>query len=213
MDERRRPRQLRRRGRGVRQAGGHRRPRRPVVAPRRRPARPALGGRSGCATRGPPRAPCAPATSACWRWRPSRWSARRCCPTCARRPPPGGKGFYDYETWECLRVAEGSATVALRMAEELGHRVRYATPVASVRVARAGCSVTTATGERFDCSAVVSAIPVGPLRRIPIEGVSRERLGSLERQRHALAAKVVSPTRTPGGRSRARTARCTSRRA
>ena len=51
--------------------------------------------------------------------------------------------------------------------------------------------MATATGERFDCSAVVSAIPVGPLRRIPIEGVSRERLGSLERQRHALAAKVV----------------------
>ena len=41
----------------------------------------------------------------------------------------GGKGFYNYEIWECLRVAEGSATVALRMAEELGHRVRYATPV------------------------------------------------------------------------------------
>jgi monoamine oxidase len=103
----------------------------------------------------------------------------------------GGKGFYDYETWECQRVAEGSATVALRMADELGHRVRYATPVTGVRVARAGCSVITATGERFDCSAVVSAIPVGPLRRIPIEGVSRERLGSLEHQRHALAAKVV----------------------
>ena len=88
----------------------------------------------------------------------------------------GANGFYDYEIWECQRVAEGSATVALRMAVELGHRVRYATPVTSVRVARAGCSVTTATGERFDCSAVVSAIPVGPLRRIPIVGVSRERL-------------------------------------
>ena len=103
----------------------------------------------------------------------------------------GANGFYDYEVWECLRVAEGSATVALRMAEELGARVRYATPVASVRVSPSGSSVTAATGERFDCSAVVSAIPVGPLRRIPIEGVSRERLGSLERQRHALAAKVV----------------------
>ena len=103
----------------------------------------------------------------------------------------GAHGFYDYEVWECLRVAEGSATVALRMAEELGSRVRYATPVAKVRVAPTGSSVTAATGERFDCSAVVSAIPVGPLRRIPVEGVSRERLGSLERQRHALAAKVV----------------------
>ena len=33
----------------------------------------------------------------------------------------GASGFYEYETWEAERVAEGSATVALRMAEELGH--------------------------------------------------------------------------------------------
>jgi monoamine oxidase len=59
-----------------------------------------------------------------------------------------------------------------------------------VRVSRHGSRVTTATGEHFDCDAVVSAIPVGPLRRIAIEGVSRERLASLDRQRHALAAKV-----------------------
>ena len=32
----------------------------------------------------------------------------------------GGNGFYNYEIWECNRVAEGSAMVALRMAEELG---------------------------------------------------------------------------------------------
>ena len=103
----------------------------------------------------------------------------------------GAHGFYDYDVWECLRVAEGSATVPLRMAEELGHRVRYGTPVASVRVATTGSIVTTTTGERFDCDAVVSAIPVGPFRRLRIEGVSRERLASLDRQRHALAAKVV----------------------
>ena len=103
----------------------------------------------------------------------------------------GGNGFYDYEVWECQRVVEGSATVALRMAEELGHRVRYATPVARASVSTQGCRVTSSTGERFDCSAVVCAIPVGPLRRIAIEGVSRERLASLDRQRHALAAKVV----------------------
>ncbi len=29
----------------------------------------------------------------------------------------GSAGFYSYDTWECLRVAEGSATVALRLAE------------------------------------------------------------------------------------------------
>ena len=103
----------------------------------------------------------------------------------------GGKGFYDYEVWECLRVAEGSATVPLTVAAELGHRIRYASPVASMRVAASGCSVTTLTGERFDCDAVVCAVPVGPLRRIVVEGVSRERMESLDRQRHALAAKVV----------------------
>jgi monoamine oxidase len=102
----------------------------------------------------------------------------------------GANGFYDYEVWECKRVAEGSATVALRMAEELGHRVRYGAPVTSVRVSGQGSEVTTSTGEHFHCDAVVCAIPVGPLRRIAIDGVSRDRLASLDRQRHALAAKV-----------------------
>jgi monoamine oxidase len=101
-----------------------------------------------------------------------------------------GEGFYDYDVWECQRVAEGSATVALRVAEELGHRVRYATPVTHVRIARSDSSVITATGERFECDAVVSAVPVGPLRRLAIDGVSHERLDSLHRQRHALAAKI-----------------------
>ncbi len=103
----------------------------------------------------------------------------------------GAGGFYNYEVWECNRVAEGSATVALRMAEELGHRVRYATPVTRIRVSAQGCSVTTETGERFEADAVVCALPVGPLRHVRVEGVSDERMGSLDRQRHALAAKVV----------------------
>ena len=125
----------------------------------------------------------------------------------------GATGFYDYEVWECQRVAEGSATVALRMAEELGHRVRYATPVTSVRVA-SRVRVTTVHGRALRVRRRWSrAIPVGPLRRVQIEGVSRERLASLDRQRHALAAKVVFAYETPAGRSRARTARCTSRRA
>ncbi len=103
----------------------------------------------------------------------------------------GGNGFYDYEVWECSRVAEGSATVALRMAEELGHRVRYATPVTRIRVSAQVCTVTTETGELFESEAVVSAMPVGPLRQVRVEGVSGERMLSLDRQRHALAAKVV----------------------
>jgi monoamine oxidase len=103
----------------------------------------------------------------------------------------GAPGFYSYDVWECERVAEGSATVALRMAEGLGHRIRYATPVTHVKVAASGCIVTTWTGERFESEAIVCAIPVGPLRRVAIEGVSDERRASLDRQRHALAAKVV----------------------
>jgi monoamine oxidase len=102
----------------------------------------------------------------------------------------GAHGFYDYDVWECLRVEEGSATVALRMAAGLGHRVRYGAPVARVQVAPSGSRVTTTTGESFACSAVVCAMPAGPLRRVAVEGVSRERLASLDRQRHALAAKV-----------------------
>jgi monoamine oxidase len=102
----------------------------------------------------------------------------------------GAQGFYDYDVWECLRVAEGSATVPLSMARELGHRIRYGTAVTGVRVSRANVSVSTATGERFDGTAVVCALPVGPLRQVAIDGVSQQRLASLQRQRHALAAKV-----------------------
>jgi monoamine oxidase len=103
----------------------------------------------------------------------------------------GAHGFYDYDVWECRRVQEGSATVPLTVAAELGHRIRYATPVTEVRIATTGCSVVTETGERFDADAVVSALPVGPLRRVAVSGVSRERLGSLHRQKNAVVAKAV----------------------
>lgn len=104
----------------------------------------------------------------------------------------GATGFYDYESWESHRVVEGSASVALRMAEELGpERIRYSTPVRSITVGSSGCTVIAANGERFESAAVVSALPAGPLRDVHIEGVSAERLASLHRQRHALAAKGV----------------------
>jgi monoamine oxidase len=110
----------------------------------------------------------------------------------------GAHGFYSYDVWECLRVQEGSATVALRMAEELGERIRYATQAVRVCVRGAGgdrpsarCRVIAANGERFDAEAVVCAIPVGPLREVAIDGVSPARLAALDRQRHALAAKAV----------------------
>jgi len=106
----------------------------------------------------------------------------------------GAHGFYAYDVWESLRVAEGSATVALRMAEELGERVRYSTRVVRVDVDAgrgSGCAVVTGNGERFVAEAIVCALPVGPLRDVTITGVPRERLASLDRQRHALAAKAV----------------------
>ena len=104
----------------------------------------------------------------------------------------GSTGFYDEETWECLRVAEGSATVALRIGEELGPRVRLDAPVARVQISPTGCAVTLHDGERLEATAVVCALPVGPLRDIEVSGVSEARLGSLHRQRSAVAAKVVA---------------------
>jgi monoamine oxidase len=104
----------------------------------------------------------------------------------------GATGFYEYESWESHRVAEGSASVALRMAEQLGPaRIRYSTPVKRISIDASGCTVTAANGERFEAAAVVSALPVGPLRDVQVEGVSAERMASLHRQRHALAAKSV----------------------
>jgi monoamine oxidase len=102
----------------------------------------------------------------------------------------GGSGFYDYETWECLRVQEGSATVALRMAEELGDRIRFGSPVTRVQVAPSGSRVTLATGEQYDAASVICTLPPGPLRRIAVDGVSEARLASLRRQRHAPSVKA-----------------------
>ncbi len=104
----------------------------------------------------------------------------------------GGEGFYTYEQWETDRVAEGSGMVPLRLAEEVGAaRIRYSTPVERIRIAPSGCVVTSRSGERFEAAAVVSAVPVGPLRDIQVEGVSEERMASLRHQRNALAAKAV----------------------
>ena len=102
-----------------------------------------------------------------------------------------GEGFYDLEQWEGLRVAEGSAAVALRMASELGPRLRLGTVVSEIDIAPGGVAVTLADGERLEAEAVICAIPAGPLRAIAITGLSDARLASLRAQRHALAAKVV----------------------
>lgn len=114
----------------------------------------------------------------------------------ARKIAVGGvnsqtRGSYDYEVWENQRVAEGSATVALRMAAELAD-VRLSTPIAEIVVTGSRVRVRAHSGELFDADAVVLAVPAGPARDLVITGVSEARLTSLRRQRHAWAAKFVA---------------------
>lgn len=104
----------------------------------------------------------------------------------------GDTGFYSYELWEAFQVAEGSAEVAVRMAAELGERVRLASPVRAISSGPRGCSVTLDGGEQVSAEAVVCALPVSVLHGIAIEGVAPERLASLRAQRQAQAAKVVT---------------------
>jgi monoamine oxidase len=124
----------------------------------------------------------------------------------ARKQRVGGTtGAYDVEQWENLRVAEGSATVALRTAAGL-RDVRLGTPVARIAVAGGGCVVTTHAGEDVRADAVVLAVPSGPARDLDITGVSDARLRSLRRQRHAWAAKFVAAYDAPFWRERGQNA-------
>jgi monoamine oxidase len=107
------------------------------------------------------------------------------------------KGLYLYDEWESMRVAEGSAMVALRMADELGERIRLGSPVRTMKVGASGCTVALESGELVHGAALVSAVPAGPFRDIAVEGVSDTRLESLHRQRHALAAKFVAAYERP----------------
>lgn len=104
----------------------------------------------------------------------------------------GALGFYNYEAWESEKVIEGSATVALLMAEQLGHRIRFTSPVSAIDVSSAGAAVTLHSGERFIAADVICAVPAGPLRDIRIMGVSSDYLASLRRRQHAPAAKLVT---------------------
>ncbi|UNB52966.1 NAD(P)/FAD-dependent oxidoreductase [Mycolicibacterium sp. YH-1] len=104
----------------------------------------------------------------------------------------GAEGFYNYDAWENERVVEGSATVALRMAEQLGDRIRYGSVVSGVSIEPGGVNVDVTSGERLTASDVVMAVPAGPLRDIRITGVSDEKLASLWHQKHAMAAKFVA---------------------
>ncbi|MFB7783880.1 flavin monoamine oxidase family protein [Streptomyces vinaceus] len=113
-----------------------------------------------------------------------------------------GSGHYEYEAWEGLRVAEGSATVALRMADALDGRIRTGSAAEAVSVAPGRCSVRLVGGETLTSAALVSALPVGPLRSVSVTGVSDGRLASLHRQRNALAAKFTAAYDRPFWRDR-----------
>ncbi|KUN09163.1 amine oxidase [Streptomyces yokosukanensis] len=111
---------------------------------------------------------------------------------------PGlGDYDYDYDDWEGLRLAAGSATLAETMGRELEPRIRLGSPVAALDVRPGHCTVRLACGEILTAAAVVSALPVGPLRSVAVTGVSDARLGSLHRQRQATAAKFAAVYERP----------------
>ncbi|HEY1510504.1 MAG TPA: FAD-dependent oxidoreductase [Solirubrobacteraceae bacterium] len=109
----------------------------------------------------------------------------------------GGDDFYDLEQWEGLRVAEGSAAVALAMAAELETQIRYDAAVRRVELVAGRTRVVLGDGDQIEADAVVCTIPAGPLRAIEIAGLSDARLRSLRAQRQALAAKVVAAYEAP----------------
>jgi len=104
----------------------------------------------------------------------------------------GDTGFYSYDLWESMQVAEGSAEVALRMGSELESSIRLGSEVTRIDVASGGCRVTLSSGEERRAGAVVCALPVSVLHGVRIEGVRPDRLASLRAQRQAQAAKVVT---------------------
>ncbi|MFE3635604.1 FAD-dependent oxidoreductase [Streptomyces cellostaticus] len=113
-------------------------------------------------------------------------------------------GHYDYEDWEGLRLAQGSATLAEVMGEGLAPHIRLGSPVTAVDVRPGRCTVRLLHGETLTAQAVVCALPVGPLRSVAVTGVSDARLASLHRQRNATAAKLAAVYDEPFWRTRER---------
>lgn len=100
--------------------------------------------------------------------------------------------YYDIDQWTRSTVAEGSATVAARMAAELGEDIRLSSAVTEIAVHPERVDVVLASGELVSAAHVVCAIPVAPLRRVRITGLSDERVHALRRIRNSLSAKVVA---------------------
>ncbi|MCX6392646.1 MAG: NAD(P)/FAD-dependent oxidoreductase [Actinobacteria bacterium] len=103
----------------------------------------------------------------------------------------GGVLNTDHSQWENLKVQGGSSVLVDTLEAELAGRIRFNAPVASIHVG-APCTVTLISGEILQADAVVCALPVGPLRRVGITGLSTARLQSLHRQRQVLASKAVT---------------------
>lgn len=104
----------------------------------------------------------------------------------------GLSGYYDVDQWTRFTVAEGSATVAARMADELSGHLRLSSVVTAIAVEPDRVDVTLSSGEVVSAAHVVCALPVAPLRRVHITGLSDERLRALRRIRNSLTAKVVA---------------------
>ena len=191
MDGRRRPGELRSALGRVRRA----RPRRwtrTIPGRTRRPSgSTACRSPTGCATAARRRTWCGRATSRCWRCPPSRSSARRSWPSSARRRPPAATAS------TTTRSGSAAAWRRARRRWRCGWRRSSGTGSATARPSRASACRPRAAPSRprpasaSSPDAVVCALPVGPLRNVRVEGVSDERMLSLDRQRHALAAKVV----------------------
>ena len=103
----------------------------------------------------------------------------------------GGVLNTDYSQWENLKVEGGSSVLVDTLEAELAGRIRFNAPVASIHVG-APCTVTLVSGEVLQADAIVCALPVGPLRRVGITGLSTARLESLHRQHQALVSKGVT---------------------
>ena len=103
----------------------------------------------------------------------------------------GSPGTYDYDLWETMTLTAGSAALPLALADALGPRLRLGAAVQAIEVAHR-VTVRLQSGESLTAEAVVCALPVGPLRDVRIDGLSKARLDALHRVRHALAAKAVA---------------------
>jgi len=104
----------------------------------------------------------------------------------------GLTNYYDIHQWTRSTVAEGSATVAQRMGGELGEQIRLSSVVTEIAVHPDRVDVLLAGGELISAANVVCTIPVAPLRRVKVSGLSDERLQALRRIRNSLTAKVVA---------------------